>query len=150
MPKSGPHIAAISVLTPYEQIVERAGTYKNYSAQDAAQDFTNQPGEIRVRIEIRLTPTYSQLVGTESGVPVPRGEDFWNDFEFRLRQNEKILSRLQTESEAVYAGNSAGIIGANVFMRYKCEDVAALPVTVQVLTPDGQRVEAVFDLATLR
>lgn len=149
-PKTGPHVAAISVVTPYAQIVERAGTYMNYSAQDAAQDFADKPGEFRVRIEIRLTPTYSGLVPTESGVPRPRGVDFWKDFKLKLIQNGKEIGQQSIRRETVLRAHDGGIVGVIVVTDYKCNEVASVPTSVQVLAPDGQIVETTFDLETLR
>jgi len=148
-PKTGPHIAAISVVTPYAQIVERGGAYKNYSAQDAVQDFAEKRGAIRVRIEIRLTPTYSGLVPTESGVLRSRDPDFWKDFKLKLLQNGNEIAQQSTRSETVFRGRD-GIVGAILMMEYKCDKIASVPTTVQVLAPDSQIVETTFDQEALR
>jgi len=136
VPKSGPHLAEIQIRTPYQQVVLRAYQVSvGYSAQQAEQDYRAKPDVILVRVHISLTPTYQ-----------PWSPGFWRDFSMRFFQ-EKEVSPKKVSGRPVF---DEGLIGATVELEFDAADVASAPLRVEVLTPDGQRVDAEFDLGRLR
>src|SRR5690348_14566577 len=59
IPKSGPHVYAVELFTPYAQAVETAskrGT--NYSAQQAEQDYLLRDDSVRLAVHMRYTSSY--------------------------------------------------------------------------------------------
>jgi hypothetical protein len=158
LPKRGPHVAEIELRTPYQQVVLRARNAPDgYSSQQAAQEYRAQPGRVVLRVLIYLTPTYpahSPLGPVQYDAVELRPEDFWRDFDVRLRQEEEIAPERVT-GRPIYTmsdvGGLPGLAGAEVLLEYAAAALAAdAPATVQVLTPDGQRVRAEFDLSKLR
>ena len=146
-PKTGPYIATISILTPFAQVVEHSGSAVNYSAQDAVQQFLDKPSNFRVRVEIYLTTTYSALVTRGREVRV-RPSDFWRNFKIKAIQDHREIHSQKLQGHAMYG--EATLTGATVEVEYQPEEIEAMPITIEVLAPDGHQAQTTFDLAKLR
>ncbi len=160
LPKSGPHVAEIELRTPYEQVVLRAAQAPgSYSAQQAEKDYAGQSNLILVRVRINLTPTYPAYVTDPSGrkgPPKERPEDFWRDFKIRVLQGKAVTPNKST-GRPLYTSGLPGprlvagaLVGAEVQLEFDTGQIASSPVRIEVLTPDGQTVEAEFDLRDLK
>ncbi len=157
VPKSGPHVAEIQLLTPYAQVVNRARqTTVGYSAQQAQKDYEAQPDLILVRVRINLTPTYPAYISRGKGQVQERSVDFWRDFEIRLTQGERITPK-NVSGRALYDSGLAGprplmgaLQGAEVLLEFDAAEIRSVPARIEVLTPEGKTVEAEFDLGELR
>jgi hypothetical protein len=165
LPKTGPHVAEVEILTPYAQAVQDSMRRTiGYSAQQAGEEYRKQGDTLRVRVQIRFTPTCalqaavssSRKVTGKSGIQL-RAEDFWRDFTFRVTQQqdgeEQPLEPFDVWSEPIYLRPRVGISaleGADVWLLFDATKVTSDPVKVGVRTPDGQHILAVFDLAKLR
>jgi len=73
-PKSGPQISAITLLTPFAQLVRFSESYTgNYSAQQAELDHSDQEEIVEISVEILFTPSYGAVLfvptGSRSGSP---------------------------------------------------------------------------------
>lgn len=157
LPEKGPYISAISLSTPYAQIIDasrqRAGYY---SAQEAQQDYRKRGDTILVFIRIEFTATYGypQAVATANDVAKEQGislqpEDFWKGFCLGLSQDDKWIQPLTERAEAVYDRGEGGLGGAIVWLEFDAHDVASTEASVEVEAPDGQHVVATFDLSRL-
>lgn len=157
LPEKGPHISAISLSTPYAQIIDasrqRAGSY---SAQEAQQDYRDRGDTILVFIRIEFTETYGypQAVASANDVAKDQGisvqpQDFWKDFCLGLSQDGKWIEPRTKRAEAVYDRGEGGLGGAVVWLEFEAHDVASTEASVEVETPDGQHVVATFDLSRL-
>ena len=157
LPEKGPYISAISLSTPYAQIIDasrqRAGYY---SAQEAQQDYGKRGDTILVFIRIEFTATYGypQAVATANEVAKEQGislqpEDFWKGFCLGLSQGDKWIQSLTERAEAVYDQGEGGLGGAVVWLKFDAHDVASTEASVEVEAPDGQHVVATFDLSRL-
>lgn len=147
MPKSGPHVAWIAIETPIACVVDRVARMPlNYHAQEAEQDFLGGPGCFRVRLEVDLAPTYPDPKAV-TALPT----DFWQDFQVYLRQRGEISPR-SVHGQPIY--NEDTLLGFTSATTRLDSDVKridpAAPATIEVDTPDGQRVRTTFDLARLR
>ena len=103
-PQNGPHIAQIELLTPYAQIVDlsRRKAAEGYSEAQANQDYDLHGKTIRVNIVITLPAAYPKTLrldepgysppatGTQKKAMTP--ENFWQNFQFQLKQNGKPIS----------------------------------------------------------
>ncbi len=49
-PKTGPHIASVTFLTPFALLVQHSSRQSNYSAQQAALDHRDQPEFVRIMV----------------------------------------------------------------------------------------------------
>jgi len=58
MPETGPHVATISVETPYAQVVELGQDALNPDVQRAEQELADKPFPFIVRVGIDMTDTY--------------------------------------------------------------------------------------------
>ena len=153
MPETGPHVAAISISTPFVQVAERSGSLPDYDSLDAAKEFEAKPLLFRVRVEIDLTPTYSGLAPTDSNDIFSPAQDSWQDFHVQLVQ-DKMIPAKAIRGALFYsdgASNVYGIGGAIIQLVYDPEQIDTHDeVTIQVHTPDDQNVETTFDLGRLR
>jgi hypothetical protein len=155
VPKTGPYIESIRLETPYAVVVEHSATTANYSAPDAEEEFLNKPAIFRLYVQIQLTDTYGWQVPSPPGTVRLRPDDFWRDFTIRLTQEGKEpIETLSVYGEPIYATGEGfvggGLIGANVWLEYDAKKIEDEPAKVSVLTPDGQTIEAEFDLAKLK
>jgi len=154
VPQSGPHIGVIQLETPFVVVVERtAQAISNYHAQDAEQEFTDKPGIFRVRIRIDLTASYGWTMPAPRGGIRLRPDDFWKDFKVRMLQDEEIPSQ-SVHGSPIYSladeSGSSQLIGAWIVLDYNAEKVKSALATVEVIPPEGEKVEVTFDLDELR
>jgi hypothetical protein len=161
LPEKGPYISELEVLTPYAQVVDlsRQRTV-GYSAQQAAEDYKKRGDTIQLRVRIEFTPTYGEVEspppskesGAKRGATL-RPEDFWRDFRFRLSQGGETIEPLDVYGEPIFnlsRGGSGGLAGAQVWIEYDARDVGSSETAVEVVTPDGVKIAANFDLEKLR
>ena len=152
-PKSGPHVAVISLVTPFIQVLEHSAGTADYSAPSAVKQFSGKSLPLLIRVEIVLTATYpapssSNLQPLTQPIP-----DFYGDFDIQLVQGKKIPSESKHVSLAYSdaSTNIYGLAGAVVELGYNPEKIdTSEEATVVVRTPDGQDVETPFNLAILR
>lgn len=151
-----------------------------YSAQQAEQDYKRRGDLVRVYVRIEFTPTYGFAQAAESADKVGReyhvqldAEEFWRNFQFRLLQTEEpavgdsrdaagrprrfVMDPVHSGAEPIYdlryassLGPAAPLLGATVGLDFEAHEVLSELTEFQVLTPDGQRVSATFDLSKLR
>ncbi len=153
MPKTGPHVAVISVETPYSQIVELGQTDMNKDIQGAEKEFAGKEFPFIVRVGVDLTDTYPgppPWSPTAPGVPMP---DFQRDFQIQLVQGKKEISAQWTQVYLLYSdavSNIYQISGAIIELRYDSDKIDSYDdATVKVHTLDDQDVETTFDLGHL-
>jgi hypothetical protein len=155
-PKTGPHVALIGLETPFTQIVDYTRGASNDRLPDALEKFEDKPSAFRVYVDIYLTASYWPIPQSKLPLLYVWVPDFWNDFKVRLRQDKEIPAQVvrggplySYGGEGEYEG-PAGVIGARVALEYDAEKIDSEPTTVEVIAPDGQQVEATFDLTSLR
>jgi len=85
-PDSGPHVASITLKTPYEQVAEMGQSAVNSDVQGAEEELASKKFSLIVCVEVDLTATYPAPTTTNpaSGSPVP---DFQQDFNIQLFQD---------------------------------------------------------------
>ena len=163
LPKSGPYISELRLLTPIAQVVEVSQTTSgSYSAQQAQLDYRARGDSILLEIHIEFTPTYNQIdaqrssshAAGEKGITL-RSDDFWQDFRFGIKQKQDWIEPRATHGEPQYAlangyGASGGLIGAWVWVEYDSRNVPSDDTEAHVFTPDGQDVSVTFDLDKLK
>ena len=140
-------MALIEVETPFACLVDAISQAPlNYYAQEAERDYLGKPGKFRVHVEIYFTPTYPKPTDTAATLG-----DFWRDFKIHLKQDAEIPA-LSVHGQPIYSEDTiSGYIGATIDVDYNVKKIDAGGfTTVEVDTPDGQRVESTFDLANLR
>lgn len=154
MPDSGPHVATITLKTPYLQIVELGQSALNGDAQGTEEEFANKNLPFLVQVGVDLTATYPgppPWEPTAPGLPPP---DFQRDFGAQLVQHNKVIDAQSTQVYLFYsdaAFNTYGISGATIEYRFDPEKIDPDDeVTILVNTPDDQDVETTFDLGHLR
>jgi len=154
MPETGPHVAKITLKTPYGQLVELGQSAVNADAQGAEEEYATRKLPFLVQVGVDLTPTYPDPLTwnpTAPGFPVP---DFHRDFPVQLVQDEKKIGEQSTQVYLLYsegAFNTYEVSGAIIEYRYDPEKIDPDDeITVEVQTPDDQGVETTFDLGHLR
>jgi hypothetical protein len=158
-PASGPHVAIISLRTPYEQVAERGATVTNYHAQEAEQEFMGKSMPFFVRVQIDFTATYPAYPAPQPGgaqsllQPLP---DVERDFQIKVVQGKEISPK-STHSYLAYSdefdNQSSMIFGAAgviIEQEFDPDKIDSADMTIKVHTPDGQDVETTFDLGQLQ
>ncbi len=157
LPKEGVHIERIEVRTPYKEMVDRARRAADgYSPVTAEADYKKEPPLLIVEVTLKLTATFP--AHTPYDLPVTYGPvyfrdpNFWQDFDVHLVQHGDIMPKSRTgralESCDTFGGCT--LVGAVVTYVFDPDQVADRPATVVVLSPDGQRLEAEFELDRLK
>ncbi len=156
VPKTGPHVFAVELLTPYAQAVEASSKHSaGYSAQQARQDYQARGDSLRVGVYVRYTSTYGP------GFPyspnkVPGHTGTWKDFQVRLALNGETLESQSARYEGTRMGTGGGKGGGSrptgfiVWQEYDASNPTFTDATVEIDTPDGQHVVASLDLSRLR
>jgi hypothetical protein len=165
-PQNDVHIAQIELLTPYAQIVDicRQKSADGYSDEQAVQDYRAHGDTVKVNVALMLPSAYPKTAESKE-VPTPepatgsqksaiRPENFWQNFQFNLKQNGKIVPSRGISNQPIHstATNTApaALTGENVWLEYDVKDVASELTTMEVVTPEGKVIKATFDLKKLR
>jgi hypothetical protein len=165
-PQNDVHIAQIELLTPYAQIVDesRRKASDGYTEEQAIQDYKAHGNTVKVNVTMMLPAAYPKTAESkEAPTPAPatgseksamRPENFWQNFQFNLKQNGKTIPSRGISNQPIHstATNNAPAVldGENVWLEFDVKDVASDLTTVEVTTPQGKVIKANFDLKKLR
>ncbi len=159
-PKTGPHIASVTFLTPFALLVQHSSRQSNYSAQQAALDHRDQPEFVRIMVQIQLTDSYGAYIvrptGPRSGSPtgfVPRPYDFWKDFDVQVSSEDRKLRPFSSSGQPNFSCSEDGgclLVGATLWFDFYAEDFASGSATIDVNPPEGDPLSLDFDLTHLR
>jgi hypothetical protein len=160
-----PHLSEIEVLTPFSQVVDesrRQGS-AGFSEQQALAAYHKRGDTIVIRVNLVLPAAYPEK---ERGAQAPsvshdpkqtdalRPENFWQKFQFTLKQNGKTIPTKSIHNKPVYSAatkNSPSTLdGQTVWLEYDAKNVANEPISIEVNTPDGKTATTQFDLKALR
>jgi hypothetical protein len=153
-PTSGPHVATITLKTPYAQVAELGQSAVNSDVQGAEEQFANKKFSLLVRVEVDMTATYPAPPVSNPANPDSLVPDFQNDINIQLVQDDK---KIDAQSTRVYLltsdaiSQTSQVSGAIIELKYDPDNVNPdASVTVKVHTPDDQHLKATFDLSQLR
>jgi hypothetical protein len=154
MPETGPHVAAITLRTPYAQVAEMGESAMNSDVQGAEGELASRKFLLLVRVGIDLTPTYPDPPVTTNPVSGSVVPDFDHDFSIQLFQDGVNIDEQSKRVNVLYAdgvSNTYQVSGAIIELAYNPDKVKTdTEVTIKVHTPDDQHVKATFDLGSLR
>ncbi|MFI5128239.1 MAG: hypothetical protein ACHQJX_15575 [Candidatus Acidiferrales bacterium] len=141
LPKQGPHISRVQILTPYAQIVlgSEDGAIQG-TVMDAEQEYQAQPSFFLVLVRVFATPTYS----SES-----QWKEFWQRLSIRVVQGKPLKPNRINYISRRFPGNR-GPGGTDVELQFDVAQIASAPITIEVSSPGGQHIEAKFDLGQLK
>ncbi len=160
-----PHLSEIEVLTPFAQVVDESRRKLSgaFSEQQALAAYHKRGDTVVIRVNLVLPAAYPEK---ERGKQAPVGshdpsqtaplrpENFWQQFQFALKQNGKTIPTKSTHNQPVYSAatqNSPSTLdGQTVWLEYDAKNVANDQITVEVKTPDGKTAISQFDLKSLR
>jgi hypothetical protein len=160
-PKTGPHIASVTVFTPFALLVQQSSQHASgYSAQQAALDHRDQGEFVRIIVQIQFTDSYSTYIvrptGSRSGSPngfTPRPYDFWKDFDVKVSSDDKKLRPFSSSGQpnvlCSYEGGCE-LTGATLQFDFSAEDFASGSAVIDVNPPEGEPISIDFDLDHLR
>jgi len=159
VPAKGPHIAAVTFLTPYAQIVQQSITrIENYSAQQAEADHHNVSESVQLTVLINLTPSYSAVISPGDAShpdikPVFRPYDFWKGFGVAVFDGEQPRTPSEFHGHANAGCGSRGpcsLTGATLELTFPAASFASDTVVVRIVPPEGDPVIVKFNIASLR
>ena len=159
-PKTGPHVASITFLTPFAVLVRQSSQRVNYSAQQAEKEHRADDEMVAITIEILLTPSFGATIpkptGSHSGSPIGyqlRSPDFWKEITIQVFDGEKKLPSDSPTGEPTYSGDGEGgfaLCGATLHLELPAKLFTSDTATIEVDPPEGDPVAADFDLSSLR
>ncbi len=160
-PKTGPHIASITFLTPFALLVQQSSQHTlGYSAQQAALDHRDQGEFVRIVVQIQLTGSYGPYIvrpiGSRSGSSagfVPRPYDFWKDFDVQVSSEDQKLRPFSSSGEPNFICSENGgftLTRATLQFDFSAEDFPSGSAAVDVTPPEGDPLSVDFDLDHLR
>jgi hypothetical protein len=83
-----------------------------------------------------------------------RPENFWQSFQFYVKQNGKNIPSKGLHNKPIYSTATkdapAVLDGAAVLIEFDAKDVGSQDTVIEVTTPDGKTISATFDLKKLR
>ncbi len=160
-----PHLSEIEVLTPFSQVVDesRRKGAGGFSEQQALAAYHKRGDTVVIRVNLVLPAAYPEK---ERGAQAPsvshdqkqtdalRPENFWQKFQFALKQNGKTIPTKSIHNQPVYSAatkNSPSTLdGQTVWLEYDAKSIANEPISIEVNTPDGKTAKTQFDLKSLR
>ena len=158
-PKTGPHIAAITFLTPFALLVQYSSRQSDYSAQQAAIDHKGHDEIVEIQVEIQFTQSYGAIIATpthsRSGSPTAlqqRSPEFWRTFKYRIFDGEEEITTEDISGEPQYRCSEGGctLTGAIVYMQFPATAFKSDSAPVEVTPREGDAVSVDFDLSSLR
>jgi hypothetical protein len=160
--ENDPYTAEIEIFTPYAQVVDQSRQKKtSYTEEQAALDYHQRGNTILINLVIMLPAAYP-TTGKDSRTTNPpaensrvvRPENFWQNFQFNVKQNGKIIRSRSIRKKSIHSsatkGAPAALDGANIWLEFDVKDVASDETIVEVVTPEAKTVRASFDLKNLR
>jgi hypothetical protein len=159
-----PHLSEIEVLTPFSQVVDESRQkLSGFSEQQALQAYRRRGDTIVIRVRLVLPAAYPESERGAQAPPVShdpnqtaalRPENFWQKFQFAVKQNDKVVPTRAVHNQPVYSAatkNSPSTLdGQTVWLEYDAKNIANDQISVEVKTPDGKTATTQFDLKTLR
>jgi hypothetical protein len=159
-----PHLSEIEVLTPFALAVDESRQKPSgFSEQQAAAAYRKRGDTVVVRIRLVLPAAYPD---SERGAQAPtvshdpnqtanlRPENFWQKFQFAVKQNGKTIPTKSIHNQPVYSAatkkSPSTLDGQTVWLEYDAKSIVNEPITVEVNTPDGKTATTQFDLKSLR
>ena len=159
MPQSGLYVSEIELFTPYAEAVDLSRQHTvGYSAQQAAQEYRDRGDVFRLRVRVFFTDTYSLTTYAQAVTQKGRNAKLLKDarshssgFQVQLWQGDRLIEPLELPGIPVFRSYTVGdaYFGFDVVLHYDGDEIASDNAKVVVLTPDGQRIPAEFDLAKL-
>ena len=160
LPTKGPYVSEIRLLTPLAQIVQVSSHVSSgYSAQQAHIAYQKRGDTILLVVHLELTATYNAIdaernaqdAANKRGLAL-RPDDFWQDFQYGMKQKNLWIEPQAIRGEAEYGDASvgSGLVGAWIYVEYNAQSAGSLETEVHVTTVSGEEVTAAFDLAALR
>jgi hypothetical protein len=159
-PKSGPHIASVTMFTPYAlAVLNSSDRTVGYSAQQAALDHAKHAETVKAIVEILFTNSYGPYIprpagsrqSTTTGL-MPRPYDFWKVFQVNFFFKEDQLKPISSSGQPKLLCDEGGctLTGATLEFEFLADKVPSDSITIQVFPPEGEQVVLDFDLASLR
>ncbi len=156
-PSRGAYISDVSIDTPFSQIVLHASKLMNYNAPTAVQDFQDKPMKVYAHVTIYVANDFTIEQTNPADSVTPTYAPFWQDFKIKLTQGEgRVILPASSGGNFIFANNGPNDmgpfspVGATVDLEYSAKKIEADSTTLSVDSPDGQHLEASFDLASLR
>jgi hypothetical protein len=158
LPKIGPHISSVVLLTPFMQSVQHADHFiGNYSAQQAALEHRGHDETVQILVHILFTESYGRLITPPQNASpsraTPRPYDFWKDFQVQVFDGEHALSPASIEGHAnsnCSRWGSCVMYGATINVEFLAESFPSDAISIHVTPPEGDPVSTDFDLTRLR
>jgi hypothetical protein len=159
-----PHLSEIEVLTPFALVVDESRQkLSGFSEQQAIAAYHKRGDTVVIRVNLVLPAAYPEK---ERGAQAPavthdpnqtanlRPENFWQKFQFAVKQNGKTIPTKSIHNKPVYSAATKNtpstLDGQTVWLEYDAKSIANESISVEVNTPDGKTATTQFDLKSLR
>ena len=104
-----------------------------------------------VRAFISFAATYGSTSppAGKNGQPIRQPEDFRLEFPVQVRQT-RLIEPKTASATPLYSKRRNGVSGVDILLEFGAEQFGSGMTRVEVVTPEGQRVQAEFDLRKLK
>jgi|SRR5882672_6801739 len=151
-PAKGSWVYSVELRTPYEEVVRRAWEKTvGYSAQQARKEYQARPDVVIVRAFISFAATYGSTLppASKNGEPIRQPGDFRREFPVQVTQT-RLIEPKTVSATPLYSKRRNVISGVDILLEFGAEQFGSGLTRVEVVTPEGQRVQAEFDLGKLK
>jgi hypothetical protein len=149
---SDARVESIEFRTPYEQIVRRSWEHQGgYDLDQAEKDYASQPELVIISVIIYSPLTNPESTANHSDKPSPVGspDDAWLGFRFLVSQEHPIAPKKMV-GKALYGGRYDKGVRKEVLMEFDADQFESGTARVQVTMSGGQKVDAEFELDSLK
>ncbi|HEV2490644.1 MAG TPA: hypothetical protein VGT03_12615 [Candidatus Acidoferrales bacterium] len=138
IPRTGPHIGRVEILTPYYQVVlgSEEGTLGG-TVIDAEQEYHSHPALFLVHVWIYSTPTFT---------PGAKWDEFWEELIVRVGQRKPLRPLKSSYIKHGFRGPG----GTEFELQFDAAQITSAPLTIDVSGPGAEPVAAKFDLSKLK
>ena len=151
------NVPAVTVVTPYLQVVERCAKAPDYNNQSAAQDFLGKPMTLMVRMDLYFSQALTNAGIDDSGEVRVHASNSAQDLKIVLSQNGEEVKPQSVRASAIFPPELDGFgigqpvsIGQHVEIEVAPEGVQASELEIAIRMPDGSAAKTAFDLAKLK
>jgi hypothetical protein len=151
-PPKGPYIGWIEVRTPYAQVVYAAkDDLQNDTELDAVQKFDHAKLPVIVIVRVYWPP---QVVTGSAAMP-DSDNSMWKKFPITVSQKGPLIANRKTllphySTSGSDSGDTVTLNDTDMQLEFSTAQISSEMLTVAASSPDGQHVEAKFDLSKLK
>jgi hypothetical protein len=154
-PASGPCVNSIELRTPYEEVAVRSRRHaSDYTEQDAEKEYGTRPTKFSVHVFVLYPLDFSNDDADDcasDGQSDSKSDASFYGFRIRVSQDHAVKPT-KIHGRSIDLGDAPSVYASEeeIILEFDPTQFDDGVTHIQVITPDGQRVESEFDLSELK